>query len=246
VTCLVLGATGATGKWLVQDLLERGEEVRVVVRDPARLPDSVRDHQRLAVTEAAVLELTADELVEQVRGCRAVASCLGHTLSLRGLFGPPRRLVTDVTRRVCEAIRATAPGTPTRFVLMNTTGNVNRDLDEPLMRKERVVLALLRTLLPPHADNEEAAEVLRAVMGQDDPHVEWAAVRPDALVNADEVTPYELHPSPTRSAIFDAGKVSRRNVARCMSELMLDDEPWARWKGRMPVIYSAGEGGAGG
>jgi nucleoside-diphosphate-sugar epimerase len=246
VTCLVLGATGATGRWLVQDLLERGEEVRVVVRAAERLPAAVREHDGLSVTEAAVLDLTDDELAEQVRGCRAVASCLGHTLSLRGLFGPPRRLVTDATRRVCQAIRACAPSEPTRFVLMNTTGCVNQDLDEPLMGKERVALALLRTLLPPHADNEQAVEALRSGVGQNDPHVAWVAVRPDGLVDADAVTPYELHPSPTRSAIFDAGKVSRRNVARFMAELMLDDALWAEWQGRMPVIYSTEEGGAAG
>jgi hypothetical protein len=68
--------------------------------------------------------------------------------------------------------------------------------------------------------------------------VEWAAVRPDDLINEKEVTEYEVHPSPIRSAIFNAGKVSRINVAHFMATLIHDDKLWQKWKGQMPVIYS--------
>ena len=40
-----------------------------------------------------------------------------------------------------------------------------------------------------------------------------------------------------RSAIFDAGKTSRINVANLMSDLITDDRIWHKWKGKMPVIY---------
>jgi hypothetical protein len=49
---------------------------------------------------------------------------------------------------------------------------------------------------------------------------------------------YERHPSPTRSAIFDAGKTSRINVAHFMSTLITDEAVWEKWKGQMPVIYN--------
>jgi hypothetical protein len=93
-------------------------------------------------------------------------------------------------------------------------------------------------LLPPHVDNEKAADYLRTKIGQDDTMVEWAAVRPDDLINEKEVTEYEVHPSPIRSAIFNAGKVSRINVADFMATLIHDDKLWQKWKGQMPVIYS--------
>ena len=41
---LVLGATGATGRLVVQQLLERGNEVHAVARSRDRLPAGVRDH----------------------------------------------------------------------------------------------------------------------------------------------------------------------------------------------------------
>ena len=63
-------------------------------------------------------------------------------------------------------------------------------------------------------------------------------VRPDKLVNEDQVSEYEVHPSPIRSAIFDAGETSRINVGHLMAELITNDETWKDWKGQMPVIYN--------
>ena len=92
--------------------------------------------------------------------------------------------------------------------------------------------------MPPHADNEKAADHLRTDIGQDDAAIEWVVVRPDSLVDESKVTGYEAHPSPTRSAIFNAGMTSRINVAHFMTELISDDVTWRKWKGRMPVIYN--------
>jgi hypothetical protein len=121
---------------------------------------------------------------------------------------------------------------------MNTTGNRNQDLVEPISFAQHCVIGLLRLLLPPHVDNEQAADFLRSHIGQNHPSIEWAAVRPDGLIDLDDVSDYELHPSPTRSAIFDAGQTSRINVGCFMAELVVDDSVWEQWKGRMPVIYN--------
>ena len=93
-------------------------------------------------------------------------------------------------------------------------------------------------LLPPHVDNEKAAEYLRTEIGQNDGTIEWTAVRPDGLTNEDTVTAYEVHPSPIRSAIFDAGKTSRINVGHFMADLITEGDLWSKWKGQMPVIYN--------
>ena len=236
---LVVGASGATGRLLVEDLLNRGHIVKVVVRSKDSLPEGVKSHENLITTQASLLDLSDVDLIELVKGCDAVASCLGHNLTFKGIYGQPRRLVTDATRRLCAAIKSTNPQEPVRFVLMNTTGNRNRDLDEPISFAQHCVIGLLRLLLPPHVDNEQAADFLRTEIGQSRGDIEWAAVRPDGLTNDDTVTPVEIHPSPTRSAIFDAGKVSRINVAHFMADLMTDNVAWEQWKGQMPVVYNA-------
>lgn len=239
MTTLVVGASGATGRLLVQQLLERGEDVRIIVRSTVSLPVELKSCDNLTITEASLLDLSDDELAEHVKGCRAVASCLGHNLSFKGIFGPPYRLVTDATRRLCTAIKANNPEGVTKFVLMNTTGNRNRDLAEPISFAQKCVIGLLRVMLPPHVDNEQAADYLRTNIGQTDALIEWAAVRPDTLTNEDEVTEYAVYPSPIRSAIFDAGKTSRINVGHFMAELITDAELWNQWKVQMPVIYNA-------
>jgi nucleoside-diphosphate-sugar epimerase len=234
----IAGSTGTTGKKLTAQLLERGHHVVTVVRSTSSLPDEIRNHSNLALTRASLLDLSDPQLQDLVKDCDAVASCLGHNLTLKGMYGHPRKLVTDATRRLCQVARANQPQKPVKFVLMNTTGNRNRDLNEPRSFGEKLVVGLLRVLLPPQADNEAAAEYLRTQIGQNDTMIEWVAVRPDGLIDEDMVTEYTIHPSPTRSPIFDAGQTSRINVGHFMAELITDEAIWREWQGQMPVIYN--------
>lgn len=235
---LVVGASGATGSKLVEQLLIQKHDVKIVVRSPEKLPESWKNNDNLEVITASILELSDSEMSKIVSDCDAVASCLGHNLTWKGIYGKPRKLVTDAARKLCNAIKSNTPKKSVKYVLMNTTGNRNRDLNEPISFAQKCVIGLLRLLLPPHVDNEKAADFLRTEIGQNNQFIEWVAVRPDDLINEDEVTDYEIHPSPTRSAIFNAGKVSRINVGHFMASLINDNELWNKWKGQMPVIYS--------
>lgn len=235
---LIVGATGATGRLLVEELLKSGHEVKVIVRSAARLPETVKNHANLSVIEASLLDLTDTELTEHVKDVDAVASCLGHNITFKGMYGHPRRLVTDATRRLSEAIKSNNPEKQVKFVLMNTTGNRNRDLDESISLAEKAVVGLLRLILPPHVDNEQAADYLRVQIGQNDNRIGWVAVRPDGLTDEPVVTEYDTYPSPVVSAIFGGGKTSRINVAHFMADLMTSDAVWKRWKGQMPIIYN--------
>ncbi|MEQ9378239.1 MAG: NAD(P)H-binding protein [Imperialibacter sp.] len=235
---LVVGASGATGKQLVKQLLNKGHEVIVIVRSAESLPGSWQNDLNLTVVQASLLHLVEERLEEYVQDCQGIVSCLGHNLTLKGIFGEPRKLVTDAVTILCRAIRKNAPDKRVKFVLMNTTGNRNRDLNEPASLGQRLVVGALRRLLPPHLDNEEAADFLRTHIGQHDQYIEWVAVRPDSLIDQDEVTGYEVYPSPIRSPIFNAGTTSRMNVGHFMASLLTEDETWQRWKGKMPVIYN--------
>lgn len=239
MSTLLVGATGATGRLLVDQLINRGETVVVIVRSAERLPEHLRSHDNVSVVEANLIDLSDAEIAEHVKGCTAIASCLGHNLSLRGIFGSPHRLVRDVVARLCGAIGVVNPGRKTKFVLMNTTGNRNPDSDDRASIPNRLVIWLLRHLLPPQSDNEQAADYLRVEIGQDHEDIDWVVVRPDTLVDEEEVTEHEEYSSPIRDPVFNAGKTSRINVAHFMSELMMDSETWTKWKGRMPVIYNS-------
>ena len=235
---LVVGANGATGRLLVEQLLNRGQDVKVIVRSPEKLPEFPKNRDHLSVICASILELSDAEMAQHVSGCDAVASCLGHNMSWKGIYGHPRRLVTDATRRLCIAIKANKSEKPTKYLLMNTAGNSNRNLHEPISLGERFVIGLVRLLLPPQVDNEKAADYLRTSIDQNDRAIEWATVRPDNLTDEENVTEYEVHLSPIRSAIFNAGQTTRINVGHFMADLITDENTWNKWKGQMPVIYN--------
>lgn len=238
MTTLVVGASGATGRLLVEQLLSNGECVKIIVRSKSNLPRVVEHYRNLSIIYDHLTEFTEAELLEHTKDCHTVISCLGHHLSLKGIYGRPRFLVTDAVRKLCRAIKANQPQAPVKFILMNSAGNRNRDLPEPISLAQRCVLAIIRLLVPPHLDNERAAEFLRTEIGQHDPDIEWVIVRPDSLIDEIIVTDYEVFPSPTRSAIFNAGTTSRINVGHFMMDLVLDRDTWQRWKGKMPVIYN--------
>lgn len=238
---LVVGATGATGRLLVRQLLEKEHDVRVIVRSPEKFSEAIRRHPKLHIIQAPILGLRDQDLARHVRGIDAIASCLGHNLSFKGVYGPPRRLVTDAVGRLCDVVKANKPAKAVKMVLMNTAGNRNRDLKEPISGAQRLVVGLIRALLPPHADNEQAADYLRVQIGQQDPYLEWVVVRPDSLTDEKEVSEYEAFASPNRSAIFNAGKTSRINVAHFMAHLIMDLALWRKWQGQMPVLYNKEE-----
>ena len=235
---LVVGASGATGKHLVEQLLIKKHNVKVVVRSPEKLPISWKNNDRIQIISASILELSDKHMRDYTADCNAIVSCLGHNLTLKGIYGKPKKLVTDATRRLCNAIITNNGESSIKFILMNTTGNQNRDLKEQISFVQKCVIGLLRLLLPPHVDNEKAADFLRIQIGQNNNFIEWVAVRPDNLTNDEEVTDYEIHASPIRSAIFDSGKTSRINVGNFMANLISNDDLWNKWKGQMPVIYN--------
>ena len=236
---IVLGASGATGKHLVSELLKRETKVTAIVRSPERLPESWRSSKNLTIVKASVLELTSNEVEDLVKDCDAVASCLGHNLTLKGIYGAPQNLVTKAVQMFSKAILNGTSSSPKKFVLMNTAGNSNRDLNEPISFGQKLVIGVVRGLLPPHVDNENAADFLRTTIGQDHKKLEWSVVRPDNLKDDETVSQYEAHPSPTRSAIFNAGTTSRINVGHFMANLICDSNLWEGWKGKMPVLYNS-------
>ena len=143
----------------------------------------------------------------------------------------------DATRNLCNALEKYSLPKPTKFILMNTVGVQNPYLEEKRNWFERGLLTLLRHTLPPHRDNETAAEYLLNTVGKENKSIEWCCVRPDSLINA-EVSPYDITESPT-TGILNSRPTTRSNVAHFMTELIENAELWSTWKFRMPVIMNS-------
>jgi hypothetical protein len=235
---LLLGGTGRTGGRVLTQLLERGAGVRAIVRRAARLPPGSLGHPGLTVVEASLPSLGDDDLRHHLRGCDAVVSCLGHVLSLRGVFGPPLDLVARTTERVCRTTELLEPTVPIQVVLMSSVsvhGPGGADARRGVL--ERAFLWVLRGLLPPARDNQRAADYLREEVGPSHPFVEWTVVRPDSLLPGD-VSGYTSSEGLV-SGLFEPGRTRMANVAHFMCELVTDPATWEDWKGKMPVIVDA-------
>ena len=234
---LMLGGNGATGIHVVEQLLENNVNVKTIVRNSVKLK-SLEKKENLEIITASILDMDNAELSEVLDDVDAIVSCLGHNITLKGIWGRPHRLVTDAIRKVCESIRITDTGKVTKLVLMNTTACLDVDAQEKFTTAEGIIIAIMRFLLPPQRDNEQAVNFLKHAIGNNDRNIEWIAVRPDTLIDENEVTSYTVHNSPVRSPVFNSGKTSRINVGSFIMNLLCNNEQWEKWRYQMPVIYN--------
>lgn len=257
IKILVVGATGATGKHVVAQLLEQGHNVHTIVRSKEHLYDLLNEinksdatydaskNDKLSVTTAAVLDLSEDQIADNISDVDAIVCCLGHNMTFKGVYGKPRKLVTDATKRLCKAvIKSESDRTngnnkkPIKFILMGSDGVANPDgTDDKRPAVERGLLCIIRALVPPHRDNEGAVSYLSNELSQEaaGDAMEWVVVRPTDLING-EVSKYKLFLKPNGS-LFGSSQATRSNVAKCMVDMILNEGLWDEWKFKMPVLH---------
>ncbi len=239
MSIFVLGATGATGQLVVEQLIKQQKSVKIIIRPNSTLAPHIAESHLVDITYANFLELSDDEIAQQLQSCHAVVSCLGHNMTFKGIFGQPRRLVTSAIERVCNAIINNKPKIPVKLILMSTTGYQNHLINEKVSLAHNAVISLIRLILPPHVDNELAAQWLQQKLTNHSQYIEWVGVRPDSLTDQLDVSSYDVHLSPTSDPIFESQSTSRINVAHFITELITNDRVWFTWKGQFPVIYNA-------
>jgi hypothetical protein len=102
---------------------------------------------------------------------------------------------------------------------------------------EKAVVWVLRGVIPPAKDNQQAANFLFEAIGTDNPFAQWAVVRPDTLLEGD-VSAYTLHGGLV-SSVLAPDRTSMANVAHFMCELVTNPKAWDEWRGKLPVIVNA-------
>ena len=232
---LILGASGKTGKLVVQQLVKRDIQVRLVVRESAAIPGNFTNDKRIEIIKGNVNDFDIAKITELVKDCDSVICCLGHNISLKGIFGPPHKLVFNTVRKTIAAIHSLKLNQ--KFILMSTTAYTNKTIGEKNSPGEKIIFSLLKVLLPPHRDNMLAADYL-----VHNSSIDWIAVRPDSLIDEEDVSEYEIHNHKIRSPLSNPGKTSRINVSHFMAELVTNDKLWQEWKHKTPVIYNKEKG----
>jgi nucleoside-diphosphate-sugar epimerase len=246
LTFLVVGATGATGRHVVQQLLDHPTKptVKVIVRSKQRMLDALTytDQEeyggRLSITEAALLDLSDQDVERQVADATGVVSCLGHNLDFKGIWGHPRMLVTESVEKLTAAMQKTKTAgekKKQKFILMGSDGVAHpAGTDDLRSLTERIILSVTRFLIPPHADNEAAAAYLYG-LDKETSSIEWTVLRPTDLIDGD-VGQYTLYAKP-QGSLFGGGAATRANVAKSMVDLLTDEKVWEQWKYSMPVLH---------
>lgn len=234
---LILGASGATGKQVISQLIKKGINLRIVTRNNAAIPEEIRNNILVEHITGNIAEFDTMKNKTLINECDAVVCCLGHNITFKGIFGSPRLLVYQSLKNVCEAIIHSPPKN-IKIILMSTVAYIHADINEERSASERIILSILTLLLPPQKDNVWAANYLSRAVGKDNESIEWTAVRPDSLIDDNDVSSYEVFDSVKRNPIFNPGKTSRINVAHFMAELITNNELWRTWKNKMPVVYN--------
>jgi nucleoside-diphosphate-sugar epimerase len=116
---LVLGASGATGKLVVQQLVKKNIQVRIVVRDSAIIPIQILNNKSIEVIKGNINDFDISKIKDLVKDCDSVICCLGHNLSFKGIYGPPHKLVYNTVVKIIEALQSMELNP--KFILMSTT-----------------------------------------------------------------------------------------------------------------------------
>jgi len=157
----VIGASGATGRLIVNAVADAGIAVRALARDPGRLGTQPSG---LDVTRGDVLDPAS--LASAVADVDAVVSALGTKLELR-----PVTLLSAGTRNVIAAMRESGVE---RFVCITGVGAGDSRGKGGFAYDRLILPTLLRYL---YADKNRQEQVVR------DSGLDWTIVRPARLTD---------------------------------------------------------------
>ena len=214
---LLLGSTGRTGTHLLNEALQRGHAVNVLVRDKNKLNVN---HPNLTTFEGSPLDKTA--LENAMQGCEAILSTLNVSrrsdFPWAGLRSPEDLLSATMKNIVDLATKHQIR----RVIFMSAWGVSETKKDLPGWFRWMIDHSKLRY---PYADHERQEELVKQTS------LEWTSVRAAGLTNSDKmkkvIVSFNNEPKPNWT-------ISRSSVAT----FMLDSLEKNLYLRQMPVISS--------
>jgi putative NADH-flavin reductase len=195
----IFGATGKVGRHLLDQALERGDEVTAFVRDTSRL--STQRHERLKVVQGDVLD--PRDVEQAVVGTDAVLSALGHTKT------SSKDVLTEGIKNIVAAMNKHG----VRRLVTLTGAGVRDPKDEPKV-VDRVIGLLLKLL---------QRDLLEDSIGQvrviKESGLEWVIVRAPVLNEGEKKGEYRIGYVGKESGT----RLSRADMADFMLKQTTDD-----------------------
>ncbi|MFC4376136.1 NAD(P)-dependent oxidoreductase [Nocardia halotolerans] len=188
----VLGATGGTGRHIVDQALEAGRHVTAVVRDPRRMPVS---HPHLEVVTADITDPVA--LLPAVRGSDAVLSALAASTENGAI-------ATTGVRAVLEAMDTAEVR---RLVAVSAVPVGPVPDGETFMMRAVLTPIISRVFRDAYTD---LAEMEAEIAGSS---AEWTIVRPPRLLDTPRTGAYRMS---IGSNVARGHRIGRADLAHAM------------------------------
>ena len=195
---LIIGATGGTGRELVEQALSQGHTVTAFVRNPAKVKI---EHERLTVVKGNILEY--DSVENAVKGKDAVLSALGHKRWL-----VKNTILSEGTKSIIQAMEKHGVK---RFVCETALGIGDSRGKLGLYYTLFVIPFLLYFYFK---DKELQERYIR------ESNLDWTIVRPGQLTNGRKRGVYRHGPQVGNR--FFTVRVSRADVADFMLKQLTD------------------------
>ncbi len=194
----ILGATGGTGRKLIQESLAAEHDISVLARTPADLA-GLKD--RIHVHHGDVLDPQALDNV--IQGRDAILSALG----VRGTLLTGRRNITLYSRSIKNIIHAMQKHSVKRFVGVTMSG-------AEVLPGQPKIMPIFRFLLRGYME-----DILRMEAQLEQTGLEWTIVRPANLTDGEKTGAFRTWTERYPPKVF---KISRADVAVFMLNCLED------------------------
>lgn len=209
-TLAVFGATGRTGQVLVRQALERGYEVRALVRDPAKLAAQQGNPEGLEAVQGDATDPLAVE--RTVEGADPVVSMLGQ------VKGGSKTLLGTAAGHILGAMRRHGVK---RLILLSGAG-VSADGDQPKLM-DRAIVGLLKLI-----SREVYEDSLAAVQQVRSSALDWTVVRAPMLSDGPKTGVYR---------VGSVGKDSGTRISRAdLADFILRELEDGGYRQKLPVV----------
>ena len=185
----IFGASGGTGRAIVQQALDQGHQVTAIARSPDALE---LKHERLHVVKGDALQ--PDSFATALKGQDAVISSLGVSSFFESL--KPMTFHRDTARNIVEQMKQA--GVP-RLLCLTSVG-VIKNPTAPLFYN-----VLVQPLLEHKYEDMREMEKIVSASG-----LTWTIVRPFRLTDGERTSHYRVAAD---GKLDDAGSISRADIA---------------------------------
>lgn len=148
---LVLGATGRTGKQIIEEAIKRGHEISAIARDPEKLKS-----YDLEITPGTPYDYATVE--KAVSGCDAVINTLNISRKSDNPWSRLRSPKDMISKSASHAIKAMEINGIKRFVALSTIGAGRSWKTSPGILKFIVSISNLKFAFQDHGRQEEMLE----------------------------------------------------------------------------------------